>query len=69
MKAGKNLKKIREQLRLTQTEFAKKIDIHQTTLCNAENDFRSLSYRACYRVIKLAKKNSIDLVIEDLRPV
>jgi len=63
-----NIKVIRERLGLSRVEFAKRIGMAYSTICNYEYENKSPRVQTCYRIIKLAKEFNINISMEDIRP-
>jgi transcriptional regulator with XRE-family HTH domain len=58
---------LRKKLNLTQAELAKMLDLSQASISLIEQSKRFLSYKKCCQLIKIAKKNNINLTIELLK--
>ncbi len=52
MTFGENLKRIRKEMKLTQQEMAKKMDISQSYLCDLENRNKSISINTLLYIAK-----------------
>lgn len=63
------LSQIRKKLGLSQWEISSLLDMTQAAYCNCEAGRRNLSIKKCYSLIKLAKLKSINLSLEEIRPI
>lgn len=52
MTFGENLKRIRKEMKLTQQEMAKKMDISRSYLCDLENRNKSISINTLLYIAK-----------------
>lgn len=68
MKSLEKLKKIRNDLGLSQWDLANLLCVKQSTLSNYETGKRSPSFRVCYKLIKLCKLKGININLEYLKP-
>lgn len=68
MAAPKSIKRLRQELELTQNEFAKKLGITQTTVSLWENGFQTPSVVSAHKMIKLGKEKKIKISLNDIFP-
>lgn len=68
MTSGQNIRKLREKIGLTQTEFAAAIGVAQITLSQYERNARHPSVKKAKDIIKFAQKNGIKVDLEYVRP-
>ena len=66
MKKKSSLQKLRAELRLTQTSFAKMLGISRTAVTYYEAHQRYPRLKIAYRILDIAKKNGIKLTLEDI---
>lgn len=66
MKCSENIKKLRDNLGESQALFAKKLGVKQTTISQYEHGHKKPSVVTAYRMLKLARKQGIDLHLEDI---
>lgn len=58
---GKQIKNIRIVKSLTQTEFAKKMNVSKTTICLWENGIKSPSLKSIKKIETFCKRNKIEI--------
>jgi transcriptional regulator with XRE-family HTH domain len=68
MTGGQNIRKLREQIGLTQTQFAAAVGIASITLSQYERNARHPSVKTAKEIIKFAHKKGINIDLEYIRP-
>jgi transcriptional regulator with XRE-family HTH domain len=68
MKTGEQIKSIRERLQMTQVQLSKAMRCTQAAISKYENGIELPSLRAAKVLIKVAKKRSVNLSLEDIFP-
>jgi DNA-binding XRE family transcriptional regulator len=63
-----NVKDIRISLGMSRKEFGEALNLTQMCIGNYENNQRDPSITIAYKIIDLAKKNKIEISLEDLFP-
>ena len=65
MSAATTIKKIRIQLCLERIEFAQKLGISHSSLCNYETGVRAPKLSVIRKIRELAKENGMDVPVDD----
>ena len=60
------IKKIRINLELDQTEFAKELGVSKSTICKYEKGERTPRFRIARKIKELAEGKSLNVSIEDI---
>jgi len=68
MAENTNLKLLRNELGLSQSDMSTLLNMSQSAWSNCERGIRNLSVKKCYVLIKAAKIKGIEINIEYLRP-
>jgi putative transcriptional regulator len=64
----KGLAAVRTRLSLSQKQFGKLIGKGQSAVANYEKGLRHFSIEDAYKVMSFAKKNGVELTLEDFFP-
>lgn len=59
------IKKIRQQLLMTQSEFAEKLEMSKQMISNYENGLYKPSMKTIKKLIKLANQHGIEINLDD----
>ena len=62
---GAQIKKIRQQLLMTQSEFAEKLEMSKQMISNYENGLYKPSMKTIKKLIKLANQHGIEINLDD----
>jgi DNA-binding XRE family transcriptional regulator len=66
MKIGTTIKDIRHKLSLTQIEFAKLLEVGQSTISSYELNVKIPSLQVAKKILMLAKSKRIKMTLDDI---
>jgi putative transcriptional regulator len=63
-----NMKVVREKVRLTQADLAKKVGVTQGAIAHYENDRRKPGLDECRRIVSALNSSGADVTLDDVFP-